>query len=107
MSLKVIDRRISEFMARWGTFAVRLSFGVIFIWFGILKPFGHPLPLRVRYPVPELAATARSRGQGLGPVIQVPPVLAVERAAADTELIEHPLHRQVRPLDQPDDLQLL
>ena len=40
MSLNDIDRRISGFMARWGTFAVRLSFGVIFIWFGILKPLG-------------------------------------------------------------------
>jgi uncharacterized membrane protein YkgB len=35
-----IDRRIAAFMARHGTLAVRISFGVIFIWFGILKPFG-------------------------------------------------------------------
>ena len=27
-------------MERWGTFAVRISFGIIFIWFGILKPLG-------------------------------------------------------------------
>jgi uncharacterized membrane protein YkgB len=27
-------------MGRWGTFAVRISFGIIFIWFGILKPLG-------------------------------------------------------------------
>ena len=27
-------------MDRWGVLAVRLSFGVIFIWFGILKPLG-------------------------------------------------------------------
>lgn len=27
-------------MRRWGTLAVRISFGVIFIWFGILKPLG-------------------------------------------------------------------
>jgi len=40
MSLNELDRRISRFMARWGTLAVRLSFGVIFIWFGILKPLG-------------------------------------------------------------------
>jgi uncharacterized membrane protein YkgB len=35
-----IDRRISTFMGRWGTLAVRISFGIIFIWFGILKPLG-------------------------------------------------------------------
>ena len=27
-------------MGRWGTLAVRISFGIIFIWFGILKPLG-------------------------------------------------------------------
>ena len=35
-----IDRKISAFMGRWGTVAVRVSFGIIFIWFGILKPLG-------------------------------------------------------------------
>ncbi|MEM0939330.1 MAG: hypothetical protein AAF600_04365 [Bacteroidota bacterium] len=35
-----IDRVISYFMKQWGFFAVRLSFAIIFIWFGILKPFG-------------------------------------------------------------------
>jgi len=40
MDLDALDRRISDFMARWGTPAVRFSFAVIFIWFGILKPFG-------------------------------------------------------------------
>jgi len=27
-------------MRRWGTNAIRFSFAVIFIWFGLLKPFG-------------------------------------------------------------------
>ncbi|MDA0321830.1 MAG: hypothetical protein O2923_03820 [Verrucomicrobia bacterium] len=40
MSLDEIDLRISAFMARWGTIAVRISFGIIFVWFGILKPLG-------------------------------------------------------------------
>ena len=40
MALDEIDRRISTFMGRWGTLAVRISFGIIFIWFGILKPLG-------------------------------------------------------------------
>ena len=40
MSFDEIDRKISAFMGRWGTVAVRISFGIIFIWFGILKPLG-------------------------------------------------------------------
>jgi uncharacterized membrane protein YphA (DoxX/SURF4 family) len=35
-----IDRKISDFMSNWGVFALRISLGIIFIWFGILKPFG-------------------------------------------------------------------
>ncbi len=27
-------------MHRWGILALRLSFGIIFIWFGVLKPLG-------------------------------------------------------------------
>ena len=38
--LQGIDRRIDQFMRRWGLSALRLSLAVIFIWFGILKPFG-------------------------------------------------------------------
>jgi uncharacterized membrane protein YkgB len=40
MSFDEIDRKISAFMGRWGTVAMRISFGIIFIWFGILKPLG-------------------------------------------------------------------
>lgn len=39
-SLDALDRRISAFMRRWGTPALRYSLAVIFIWFGILKPLG-------------------------------------------------------------------
>lgn len=35
-----LDRRIASFMQRWGAPALRVSLAVIFIWFGILKPFG-------------------------------------------------------------------
>lgn len=35
-----LDRRISGFMRRWGPPVLRVSLGVIFIWFGILKPLG-------------------------------------------------------------------
>lgn len=35
-----LDRSVAIFMKRWGYSAVRLSFAVIFIWFGILKPLG-------------------------------------------------------------------
>lgn len=35
-----IDRRIARFMNRWGIPCLRISLAVIFIWFGLLKPFG-------------------------------------------------------------------
>ena len=35
-----IDQKISEKMSAWSLPAIRISFGIIFIWFGILKPFG-------------------------------------------------------------------
>ena len=40
MTFDELDSRISTFMNRWGILAVRISFGIIFIWFGILKPLG-------------------------------------------------------------------
>ncbi len=40
MTFDEIDSSISNFMERWGILAVRISFGIIFIWFGILKPLG-------------------------------------------------------------------
>ena len=41
MEFKKIDRAIGTVMERTGMTAVRVSLAVIFIWFGILKPFGH------------------------------------------------------------------
>ena len=35
-----LDRAVSGFMRRWGVPALRLSLGVVFIWFGLLKPLG-------------------------------------------------------------------
>jgi len=35
-----IDRSIAAFMRRYGIAALRVSLGIIFIWFGILKPLG-------------------------------------------------------------------
>lgn len=40
MTLDELDRRIADVMADIGVRALRYSLGVIFIWFGILKPFG-------------------------------------------------------------------
>ena len=40
MSFDEIDRSISNIMGRWGLLGVRISLGIIFIWFGILKPLG-------------------------------------------------------------------
>lgn len=38
--LNTLDLSIARGMARWGPTLLRLSLGVIFIWFGLLKPFG-------------------------------------------------------------------
>jgi uncharacterized membrane protein YkgB len=35
-----IDSRIINWMKRWSILSLRLSFGIIFFWFGILKPLG-------------------------------------------------------------------
>lgn len=40
LGLTAIDRKISAFMRRTGPIALRISLGIIFIWFGMLKPFG-------------------------------------------------------------------
>lgn len=33
------DENLARFMEKWSIPAIRFSFGIIFIWFGILKPF--------------------------------------------------------------------
>jgi uncharacterized membrane protein YkgB len=38
--LDEIDRHISGWMERYGYFILRISIGIVFIWFGILKPLG-------------------------------------------------------------------
>ncbi len=38
--LKQIDQAIIKYMKAWGNPALRISFAIIFFWFGILKPFG-------------------------------------------------------------------
>ena len=40
LDINRLDRRIVRFMQRWGTTALQISLAVIFIWFGLLKPFG-------------------------------------------------------------------
>jgi uncharacterized membrane protein YphA (DoxX/SURF4 family) len=40
MDFDRLDRTLSGFMRRWGVPALRLSLGVVFIWFGLLKPLG-------------------------------------------------------------------
>ncbi|MCC6909720.1 MAG: hypothetical protein IT430_17425 [Phycisphaerales bacterium] len=40
ITLNQIDSRIASFMQRWGVRLLRWSLAVIFIWFGVLKPFG-------------------------------------------------------------------
>ena len=40
MTFDEMDRRIAQFMDRWGIVSLRISLAVIFIWFGALKPLG-------------------------------------------------------------------
>lgn len=51
-----LDRRITAWMQRWGILLLRISLGIIFIWFGALKPVGlspaEPLIERTIYLVP-------------------------------------------------------
>ncbi len=35
-----VDRRIAGWMRRYGPYLLRISLGVIFVWFGALKPLG-------------------------------------------------------------------
>lgn len=39
-SFNDLDIYISNFMSKWGTTLLRYSLGIIYIWFGVLKPFG-------------------------------------------------------------------
>ncbi len=39
-AIERIDYLVLAFMQRWGIVALRISLAVVFIWFGILKPFG-------------------------------------------------------------------
>jgi uncharacterized membrane protein YphA (DoxX/SURF4 family) len=38
--LKEFDSRLIESLNKWSLLILRLSLGVVFIWFGALKPFG-------------------------------------------------------------------
>ena len=40
MNKQSIDKKITSLMQLCGDTCLRFSFGIIFIWFGILKPFG-------------------------------------------------------------------
>lgn len=40
MPIVKFDQYIARWMGRWSSLAIRISFGIIFIWFGLLKPFG-------------------------------------------------------------------
>jgi len=34
------DQKIAKWMRSWSILAIRISFGIVFIWFGVLKLFG-------------------------------------------------------------------
>ena len=41
LDFETLDQKIADTLGRLGEPALRLSFAVIFVWFGILKPLGH------------------------------------------------------------------
>ena len=52
MFLDEMDRRIAGWMERYGHLLLRYSLGIVFIWFGGLKPFGlSPAPELVSHTV--------------------------------------------------------
>lgn len=40
LGLTAIDRQVSGWMYRNGQFVLRMGLGVVFVWFGLLKPLG-------------------------------------------------------------------
>lgn len=40
LGLTAVDRRVSGWMHRNGHFVLRMGLGVVFVWFGLLKPLG-------------------------------------------------------------------
>lgn len=40
MNIDELDRKVSTLMGHWGTTALRVSLGIVFVWFGLLKPIG-------------------------------------------------------------------
>ena len=63
-----IDRRVTDFLARWGVRVVQLSLGLVFLWFGALK-FVPGLS-----PAENLAARTISQLSGglIGPALSLP-----------------------------------
>jgi uncharacterized membrane protein YkgB len=63
-----IDRRVTDFLARWGVRVVRLSLGLVFVWFGALK-FVPGLS-----PAEDLAARTITQLSGglIGPALSLP-----------------------------------
>jgi hypothetical protein len=39
--IRAVDRRIVAVFGRYGHMLHRVSLGILFVWFGLLKPFGH------------------------------------------------------------------
>jgi len=56
LGLNALDRRVAGWMQRNGLFVLRMGLGIVFVWFGLLKPLGmspaEGLVRRVVYVVP-------------------------------------------------------
>jgi len=80
--LDAIDARIADWMERWGHFLHRVSLGMLFAWFGLLKVFGY-----------KSATSLIAQAVYLGPTEVTTAALGVWEAAIGACLIVRPLVR--------------
>lgn len=80
--LDPVDRRITMWMRTWGVFLLRISLGIVFIWFGALKIVGMS-------PAAELVAQTASWADPAWFL----PVLGIWEVAIGVGLIVRPLLR--------------
>ena len=82
LGLGPLDRRIAGWMRRYGHVVLRMALGVVFIWYGILKPFG----------LSPAAALVRRTVYFVPPDIFIP-ILGWWEVAIGVGLLYRPLNR--------------
>jgi uncharacterized membrane protein YkgB len=82
LGLGPLDRRIAGWMRRYGHVVLRMALGVVFIWYGILKPFG----------LSPAAALVRKTVYFVPPDVFIP-ILGWWEVAIGVGLLYRPLNR--------------